>query len=223
MGRRILSLIGCLAALAVAIASARTGAMEFQVTAPTLPPVPGEVGPAGRIEVDGREVRASTYRSANSPHEEIARHRALWEALPVDLVELPIPGGRLLSAFDAREGRQLVVAAFRRPQGSEVIRGHSPLATAGPVAPLLPLPDDWILASAVDDRLGGARMRTQTFSAPLPLGQVEEILAELLQAHGWRRDATTGGWSRPGARLSIHLEGEGASTVVQLQLLEDRS
>lgn len=221
MGRRIFSLIGCLAAVALAIASGRSGASLPSLAPPSLPPMPGEVAPAGELRVDGRQVRASTYRSATSPEEEIARHRALWRDQPVDLVELPLPGGRLLSIVDNRSGRQLVVAALRRSDGVEVVRGDAPVVGPSDDEWVLPLPDDWRLASSVEDRLGQARMRTQTFVVPRGPGTARRELERLLLQGGWSPDEGTGGFRRGGARLALHLDGEDGAAVVQLQLLEE--
>ena len=220
MGRRIGALIGGCLALVLASAGMRstadTGAGDEVAIFPAVEEA--EVGPAGALFVQGRAVHGATFRTARTVAEVIALHRAAWAEASVDLVEQALPDGRLLSVLDVPNGRHLVIAARRAGKVTEVVRGWSPLGTAPERIEVLPMPAGWARLSSVEDRIGGAVVRTETVAAPLPPREAEAALRESLRTEGWEGAAEL---RRGDARLEIDVEGDGARSVLLLRLHEE--
>lgn len=217
MGRRFGALIGGVLAVLLATAGLRSPAAVDGEEAlfPAVEEV--ELAPAGALFVQGRRVHGAVFRTGRTVEEVIELHRSAWAEASVDLLEQPLPGGRLLSVLDVPRGRHLVVAARRVGERTEVVRGWSPLdAPAVPVEEP-PLPPGWLRLGAVEDRLGGAVVRTWTAVAPLAAPAAERALRDHLAEAGW-----TGGdeLRRGDALLEPVVQGAGDRSLAQLRLRE---
>lgn len=218
MGQRVLAVIGAALALA-SIGPGVVGADAARDAAPpALAPAAEAVVLEGELLVNGRRVEAAIERTDRAPAEVIAAERARWAEAPVDLIERALPDGALLSILDVAGGRQVVVAARRRGGRTEVVRGASPLGP-GAATPPIPLPEGWIPAASVEDRLAGRRLHTATLLAPLGAAAADRALRAQLAAAGWEARET--GWRRDGARLAAAVHGDEARAIVHLRLEED--
>lgn len=186
-----------------------------------VPTYPGaEVEPlGGRLQVDGRPTSVSMFETDDSPDQVVAFFRSRFESHPVDRIERPVPDGKILAIFDNRSGRRLVIEARRSGERTSVTWGWSAPSGEGGDDLAIPLPEEFIWLSRVDDHLGGIRRTTRVGFSALPPEDATRQLAETLGRAGWAVEpGSEGGWRLGGLVVSAAIHGEGGGSRIELNL-----
>lgn len=175
------------------VCSTPAGAQVLDERAPSYPGASVQ-SLSGQLKVDGRPTAAAVFQTSDKPETVISFFRRNLASLPVDLVELPVPGGLLLSALDNRRGRRLVVEAIQREGTTFVTWGWSePSAQPDPEGGGLPFPSEILWLTRVDDALGGTSRSTRTGFTPLPPSEIGQKLARSFADAGWSRGSLPDG------------------------------
>ncbi|HWV39613.1 MAG TPA: hypothetical protein VN033_14185 [Vulgatibacter sp.] len=180
---------------------------------PTYPGAPA-VAVGDGLRVDGRLVSTTTFHTRASPAEVIAFHRRHFEALPVELVENPLPDGLALFVLDVHEGRRGLVTARSKGGITEVIRGWSPLEEedADAADQLPPTPDDLAAISRVDD---GEALTWTAHADRDPAALAGELIGRFVEA-GWKQESADRERASVGAARTVRLSREGRSATLSV-------